>query len=340
MAWQLKRLVLACGLVVSTAAFFGSTAAVNPPDDEPKKPAAPSKSKPAAEKAPPDKHAPEKAPAEKAGHGDKEDAHAPKVSEDAPQSAKPKAADTEKKEKDDSRPSADESKLAPDNAKDALEELRTGNLRWVKDKDTNPNTDPSRRTMVAEQGQKPFATILTCADSRIPVERVFDRGVGDLFVIRVAGNVVGADASGTIEYGAEHLHVPLLVVMGHTKCGAVGAAAAGAAPGGNVTQLVEKISPAVARVKQMHPEMDEKELAAEAVRENVWQSIFDLIKTSAVVREMVHEKKIQIVGAVYDVASGKVEWIGEHPWQDSLVEAFEAKSTKIKDHAEAKADEH
>ena len=110
----------------------------------------------------------------------------------------------------------------------ALKMLQEGNQRWVMDKDENPNTDPSRRAMLAEKGQKPFVTILTCADSRLPVERIFDRGVGEVFVVRVAGNVAGTSETGTIEYAVGHIKTPLLVVMGHTKCGAVAAAASGA----------------------------------------------------------------------------------------------------------------
>jgi carbonic anhydrase len=213
-------------------------------------------------------------------------------------------------------------------ADEALKMLEAGNARWVADQDTNPNTETERRADLADKGQTPFATILTCADSRIPVERVFDRGVGDVFVVRVAGNVVGDDATGTIEYGAEHLHVPLLVIMGHTKCGAVAAAASAGRPGGSITQLVDKISPAVARTKQQHPELEGKELAAASVKENVWQSVFDLVRTSSNVRGLIREHKLRVVGAVYDVASGKVEWIGEHPWQDALVNAFDAKDSK------------
>lgn len=237
---------------------------------------------------------------------------------------KPKAEPTTKPAKgqkageDDAAVSADE----------ALRLLEAGNLRWAADQGTNPNTDTERRADLSEKGQTPFATILTCADSRIPVERVFDRGVGDVFVIRVAGNVVGDDATGTIEYGAEHLHVPLLVVMGHTKCGAVAAAASAGHTGGSITQLVDKISPAVARTKQQHPELEGKELAAASVKENVWQSVFDLVRTSSNVRGLIREHKLRVVGAVYDISTGKVEWIGEHPWQDALVDAFDARDTR------------
>lgn len=210
-------------------------------------------------------------------------------------------------------------------ADEALKMLREGNERWVNNQAQAPNTDSARREETSA-GQHPFATVLTCADSRLPVERIFDRGVGDVFVVRVAGNVMSPEVAGTIEYGAEHLHVPVLVVMGHTKCGAVAAAASGAHVEGNVSSLVERIAPAVSRAKQQDPTLGANELASLAVRENVWQGIFDLLRTSKEARHLVQEGKLKVVGAVCDVTTGKVEWLGGHPWQDALVEAFETKS--------------
>lgn len=209
----------------------------------------------------------------------------------------------------------------------ALAWLREGNERWVNNQPTSPHTDSGRREEVANHGQKPFATILTCADSRLPAERLFDRGVGDLFVVRVAGNVVSPEIAGTIDYGAEHLDVPLLVVMGHTKCGAVAAAASDAKIDGNVGALITHITPAVERARQQNPGADSTQIASASIRENVWQSIFDLIRSSDEVRQRVQEGKLKIMGAVCDVSTGKVEWIGAHPWQDALVDAFQARKT-------------
>ncbi|MGE3106998.1 MAG: carbonic anhydrase [Phycisphaerales bacterium] len=307
MAWNASRTVLACGIILAAGSLVGSTLALNPPDEQPaKRPAAPPKS-----------GAPKEPAAEKPSERSEKHEPAP------PAETRNDAADRE---------------LASDETESPLKRLQAGNERWVKEKPAAPNTTASRREETSSGGQKPFATILTCADSRIPVERVFDCGVGDVFVVRVAGNVIGADASGTIEYGAEHLSVPLLVVMGHTKCGAVAAAASGGDPGGNVSQLVEKIAPAVQRAKNASPDADEKQLASLAVRENVMQSIFDLLRTSAAVRELVRAGKIEIVGAVYDVGSGAVEWIGEHPWQDALVDAFDAGRGAKQRHASADAE--
>lgn len=210
----------------------------------------------------------------------------------------------------------------------ALMQLVEGNSRWVSGKTTAPNSDNSRRNDVADNGQKPFVTILTCADSRIPVERVFDRGVGDVFVVRVAGNIAGSSETGTIEYGVGHLKTPLLVVMGHTKCGAVAAASTDTKLEGRLGELVNAIKPAVDRAKRNNPGVEDAGIPPIAVRENVWQSVFDLIKGSGEVRHMIRGGELKVIGAVYDIASGKVEFMGEHPWQSELVEAMDARASR------------
>ena len=214
-------------------------------------------------------------------------------------------------------PSADQP--GPDGAMKLLVE---GNARWVEGKTSSPNTESERRAMLADKGQTPFATVLTCSDSRLPVERLFDRGVGDIFVVRVAGNVAAGNELGTVEYGIEHLHTPLLVVMGHTKCGAVSAAATRAEVHGHVAELVEQIAPAVERARKANPNADANDLLNAAIRENVWQTIFRLFKNCPDVREEVAKGKLHVVGAVCDIATGRVDWIGEHPWQSELLEGL------------------
>lgn len=207
-------------------------------------------------------------------------------------------------------------------AADALKLLKDGNVRWVGGKSTAPNSDASRRRETAENGQEPFVTVISCADSRCPVERLFDRGVGDVFVARVAGNVIGDHEAGTVEYGVEHLHTPLIVVMGHTSCGAVKAAVAGAMPGHNIDSLVAEITPAVTRARTANPEASPEQLLTLAVRENVYQSMFDLLKSSPMTAKFVGEGRVQLVGAVYDISTGKVEFLGQHPWQEQLLSAM------------------
>lgn len=207
-------------------------------------------------------------------------------------------------------------------AQQSMQMLAQGNARWIADQCINPNDERSRRADLAVNGQHPFATILTCSDSRLPAERIFDCGVGDIFVIRVAGNTMGVSETATIEYGTEHLKTPLLVVMGHTSCGAVKAACSHAHLEGSLPQLVAHIEPAVERAERLNPAATAEQIIDEAIRENVWQSIFDLLKTSEIARTLVSEGELKIVGAVCDISTGKVEFLGEHPWQSELITAM------------------
>ncbi|WP_415908130.1 carbonic anhydrase [Oleiharenicola sp. Vm1] len=177
----------------------------------------------------------------------------------------------------------------------------------------------------APRGGRPgtgsFATLLTCSDSRVPAETIFDQGLGDLFVVRVAGNVAKTDEIGSIEYGAAHLGTSLLVVMGHSSCGAVKAVVEGAEVHGNIPQLVDTIVPAVEKTKAANPGLPGAQLLARAVEANVWQSIDGIFENSATIRELVKAGKLKVVGAVYDLATGAVEIKGEHPEQARLLAA-------------------
>lgn len=204
-------------------------------------------------------------------------------------------------------------------ADQALEMLKRGNERFVAGKPIHPNQDPFRRTTTATEGQKPYAIVLGCADSREPVELIFDAGVGDIFVGRVAGNVIYFDQAGTIEYGAEHLGTNLLVVMGHTKCGAVSAVVEGAQVHGNIPALVAAVGPAVAKVKADNPGAAPADLIPKAIEANTWQSIEDLFKQSPIMRGLVKSGSVKVVGAIHDIHSGKVNWLGEHPRQTELL---------------------
>ena len=217
----------------------------------------------------------------------------------------------------------DESESVPD-ADTVLKWLRDGNQRWVAGKPMDPNIEPSRRARLAAVGQKPLATIVTCADSRVPVDRIFDRGVGELFVIRVAGNIAGDSETATVEYGVGHLKTPVLIVMGHSKCGAVAAAASGAPLHGKVAQLVALIVPSVERARRNNPGLAGDDLVAAAVRENVWQTVYDLFKKSPELAEMARAGKVRVIGAVCDISSGEVEFLGNHPWQAELIDALAA----------------
>lgn len=193
--------------------------------------------------------------------------------------------------------------LTPDQA---LQLLKEGNSRFLSGKSEYPNLTFQRINDTAS-GQHPFVTIVSCSDSRVPVEYIFDRGIGDLFVIRVAGNVVHTDEVGTAEYGAGHLLTPLVLVLGHTKCGAVTAVVKGDKVGGSIPKLVGSIVPAVERSKGKGLTGDE--LVLDAIRENVRQSLNDLVGSSEEVEHLKREGKIKLVGAVYHVENGTVEWL-------------------------------
>jgi carbonic anhydrase len=151
------------------------------------------------------------------------------------------------------------------------------------------------------------------------VEIVFDQGIGDIFAIRVAGNVCGTDEMGSIEYAEEHLGSPLLVVLGHTECGAVTAATVGAEVHGNVKPVIDRIAPAVRQAHIAHPELSGKALVPCAIEANVWQGVEDLLKKSPATRHRVEAGKLKVVGAIYDVKDGQVKWLGEHPQQSQLL---------------------
>jgi len=215
----------------------------------------------------------------------------------------------------------------------ALQLLVEGNQRFVAGESNYPRSGMERRCETFGGGQHPVATILSCADSRVPPEYIFDAGIGDLFVIRVAGNVSDTDEIATIEYGAGHLGTPLIVVMGHSKCGAVTAVVDGAPLHGNLALLVDNIQPAAEKIKTKFPQLTGAPLVAKAIRANVFQSMQDLIENSDDVRALIKDKKVTLVGALYDLHSGSVEMLGAHPRESELLSA--PPKPKVKDaHAE------
>jgi methyl-accepting chemotaxis protein/carbonic anhydrase len=203
----------------------------------------------------------------------------------------------------------------------ALKKLQDGNARFVSGKLRHPNLNASRMKQTFTGGQHPFATVMTCSDSRVPVEAVYDAGIGDVFVIRVAGNVSDTDEIGSIEYGVNHLGTPVMVVLGHRSCGAVTAVVTNAEVHGSIPPLVDNIIPAVAKAQSQNPNLHGTDLVPAAVTANVWQSIEDLIARSSATRDRIKSGKLIVVGAVYDLANGKVEWLGQHPTQSQVLAA-------------------
>lgn len=184
----------------------------------------------------------------------------------------------------------------------ALKELIAGNARFTSGQMTHPHAGADRRAELVK-GQKPFAVILSCSDSRVPPEVLFDQGLGDLFVIRNAGNVVDPVSLGSLEYAVDHLHSQLVVVLGHDKCGAIGAAVEGGEAHGAIGAIMEKITRAVKTAKASG--LSGAELVEKTADENIKTTVAD-IKASHIVQHLIAEGKLSVIGAKYDLASGVV----------------------------------
>lgn len=195
--------------------------------------------------------------------------------------------------------------------------LKEGNARYATGKPQHPHVDAERRSTTVSQGQEPFATVLACSDSRDPVELIFDRGVGDIFVVRVAGNIAGESETASVEYGVGHLNTPLLIVMGHTRCGAVTAVVKGAELHGHLHALAARIKPAAEKAKGEGAA--EEDLIPRAIQANVWNTIETLIRESSTLRERISTGRVSVHGAIYDLEQGTVSWLGSHPAQDALI---------------------
>ena len=184
-----------------------------------------------------------------------------------------------------------------------IAELKAGNAHFIAKKFAHPHQSSARQKELAS-GQHPHCAILTCADSRVPPEILFDQGLGDMFDVRVAGNIAGDAETASIEYAAEHLHVPLVVVMGRTQCGAVTAALEGGELPGKLPSLIAALRPAVDQ--SAHEPGDR---VANAVRDNVVHVVNQLRAAKPVLSDLTAAGKLRIVGAVYSLETGKVEWI-------------------------------
>ncbi len=188
---------------------------------------------------------------------------------------------------------------------DALSILVEGNKRFTQ----NAQASRNLQTQVLETsgGQHPFAVVLSCIDSRVPAELVFDQGIGDIFSARLAGNIVNEDVLGSIEYGCKVAGSKVVVVMGHTKCGAVTSACKHVELG-NITPLLNKIKPAVDAIKTGNEPFTAEEIEQVSI-ENVKQSIAQIRRESPILAEMESNGEIKIVGAQYNVADGTVEFL-------------------------------
>ncbi len=182
---------------------------------------------------------------------------------------------------------------------EALAELKAGNARFLAN--AMLNTDYKTQIEHTKENQHPHSLILSCLDSRVPPEIIFDQGIGNIFVARVAGNIVDADILGSMEFATKVKGTKLIVVMGHNKCGAVKGAIDNAQLG-NLTQLVSKIKPAIVHNTDNN-KMDE------TAQNNVKITIGNIVRDSPVIAELIKEGKVKIVGAYYDIESGKVSFL-------------------------------
>jgi carbonic anhydrase len=196
-------------------------------------------------------------------------------------------------------------KLKP---KKALEMLQKGNERFVAGKKT-------KKSLLAQVeayagGQFPFAVVVSCMDSRTTVEHIFDLGLGDAFVIRIAGNVINDDILGSIEYACGAVGSKLVVVLGHSKCGAVKGACANVELG-NLTQLLDKVQPSIKAVSATMPGADHHshDFIEAVAHQNVKHGIDEILAKSPLIKDLVKKKKIAIAGGFYDISTGKVDFM-------------------------------
>ncbi|MDD5952469.1 MAG: carbonic anhydrase [Oscillospiraceae bacterium] len=201
-------------------------------------------------------------------------------------------------------------------ADEARSALEAGNQAYLNGT-ANMNISSDLRSNLATNGQKPHTIVITCSDSRVPPELIFNSGLGELFVIRTAGNVVDNFEIGSVEYAADHLGSPLILVLGHSHCGAVGAAVEGHATG-NIESIVEEITPSVEKAKEN--ETEEDKITAKAEDLNVENSI-EKLRTSEILSNLESEGKVKIIGGKYDIDTGKVTFFDNDTNTDTTTES-------------------
>lgn len=193
---------------------------------------------------------------------------------------------------------------------EALELLTQGNQRFTSGKVSPWRATAESLAKLMEAGQQPNAVVVSCSDSRCPMEQVFCAAPGEIFAVRTAGHVVGVEALASIEFGVVVLKSPLVAVVGHTHCGAVKAALAGMNPGGSIPQLIEQIMPAVHQARRLAPQLASSELETLAVEQHVKATIEGLQKNSPALQQVIRSGELMLVGGIYEMASGEMRWLG------------------------------
>ncbi len=207
-------------------------------------------------------------------------------------------------------------------ARDALDLLQKGNRRFTSEISSRDGFSSRLRRIETASGQRPFAAILGCSDSRVPVEIVFDQGLGDLFVIRVAGNIVAPSQIGSVEFAAEQYGTRLVVVLGHTQCGAIGATLEQLQrpkenQSHNLHSIVDLIRPSVEGLLATNLRHDLTALAREAVRANIRASVRNLRRGSAIIQQLIQQAELMVVGAEYSLETGAVDFFDGLPKKGS-----------------------
>lgn len=190
-----------------------------------------------------------------------------------------------------------------------LERLMRGNERYVEDRLEHPNRDADRRRETAQFGQSPIVATLSCSDSRAPIEVVFDKGVGDIFSVRTAGNIIDELVLGSLELGISQFDIPLLCVLGHTNCGAIKLAVEVNRLSGNMSRIVHGILPVFERVTRKHPQLSKEKLIEKVTEENVRSVIREIRDKSEIIDERAILGDLLIIGGVIDIESGLARWL-------------------------------
>lgn len=205
-------------------------------------------------------------------------------------------------------------------ANEALQRLREGNLRFVSEVSGREGSITQSRRLELTAGQTPFAIILGCSDSRVPAELVFDQGLGDLFVIRVAGNIVAPSLVGSVEFAAERFHTRLVVVLGHSQCGAILSTieellhpSPSSAHSRNIRAIVDRVRPSVETLLHTPLANDYDALVAEAVRANIRASADHLRHGSDILEQLIRDDGLLVVGAEYSLETGVVTFFDGMP---------------------------
>lgn len=206
----------------------------------------------------------------------------------------------------------------------ALEKLIAGNNRFTSGvRSVDSLLSHQKMAELADKGQKPFAIILTCSDSRSPAEMIFDQGIGELFVVRVAGNVVAPSLLASIEFAASNFGSSLIMVMGHTKCGAVKAAYDHVKSGGrklpsqNLEDLVNKIKPVIEKARFEGVSKSDENLIDLYAQDNVRQSMQHIYEQSTIIRDLIGQDKLKIVGSVLDIKTGRVNLVSKEVYKSN-----------------------